>query len=786
MKNNPDCELCGLCNVAQTICIPGRGKRKAEVMVLGEAPSYMDDKSGRIFSGHDSILLSDTLAKFGIRMNDFYLSTVIKCKTPKRSAKASEIKACKPYWQEDLEKIKPKYVLLLGSVALKAVLGKAKITELHGTVVEKDGIKYFPVYHPNIAIRDPRKSGFFETDIRGFVELITKGELKSEHELNFSIVNSMEYLHAMIDTITKSTAVAFDIETNGLDRFAEDAQINIMGMATNYKENRQWIIFLDDWNPQIVKKILQLIVKAIKSTRRKKEVIAQNGKFDNLWLDTHFGVKLPLSFDTMLAAHLIDENNPTGLKSIARRYLKAKPWDVDENTKKGLASRKDLAEYAAWDNYFTLELFPILKELLLSDGPIYHVFRKLSMPVARAYEIVENTGTYLDINKFDKVEKYVEEEVIRTTKELDQSTTLKDVNWRSAQQVRRVLFDEFELIPEGITPGGEPSTAEDNLRRMSSQHSIIETLLEFRGFDKMKSSFIEGWKKRLHNKRWLHPGFKVSGTVTGRPSSSDPNLQQVPRNPMIRSLVSAPPGWTFFEADYSQVELKIAACVSGESEMLRIFQTGGDIHLETASAASGIHPDKIDKETRKKAKAINFGFLYGMGWKKFMDYSRDKYGVVVTEREAKMFRNRFFEKYPELVTWHARMRKRVARCGFVRTLTGRVRHLPEINSPDQGLRAEAERNAINSPVQGFGAEMTLMALVDIAEAFDPDELVVCGTIHDATVGRVRTELAEEKLREVKSMMENPSLLKDFNIDLPVPITVDVSIGNWGEGIEQDW
>ncbi len=249
----------------------------------------------------------------------------------------------------------------------------------------------------------------------------------------------------------------------------------------------------------------------------------------------------------------------------------------------------------------------------------------------------------------------------------------------------------------------------------------------------------------------------------------------------IRSQIGAPDGWEFFEADYSQIELRVAAMLANEKTMLRIFRTGGDIHKATATAVTGIPEDELTSEERKKAKAVNFGFIYGMGWRKFIDYAFTKYDVTLNERQGKEFRRRYFEIYSDLTEWHNKQRRIVHQLGQVRTLTGRIRHLPEIYSPDNDLIAQAERNAINSPVQGFAAELTLMSIIEALRTFSPKDIVISGTIHDAIAGRVRTAVKMKILKQLKAIMESPEILSILGINLTIPIEVEVKTGNWGIG-----
>ncbi len=817
ITGNPNCEDCNLCNVAENVCIMGSGKIPAKIMVIGDTVGFSEDRSGIPFKGKTADLIIKYLLENEVDCSQIYFTHAVKCRTPEgKPPSGKEIKACNQYLKKEIERVKPEFVLTLGATALKAATNKAKIMEIHGNPINhKDGITYFPTFSPGIAMRDPKKAGPLKRDIRRFAQLI-RGENTKKHRLNLTIVDGVNKLKELILDINNCDELAFDIETTGLNRFAEDAEVTMVVISTI---SRDWVVpfnILGSYFNTIESQrlVLQQVIKASKT----KLVIMQNGKFDNLYLEVQYELKLYLGFDTMLAAHLLNENRLLGLKNLAQEELDAHQWDIDLNLKKGQVytaqDLEKLCEYAAWDGYFTIRLKRKFEKQLFEDMSLYNLFWQMVMPVARAYENIEKNGTYINIKKqasvklktqkqmrialrkldnlydnyyrkCDREEWRIKEVELTDPDEAKRLIPIGEVNWNSAAQIGKILFDQLNLTPTGYTPKGKPSTAEDFITRMAGQHPILEPLLDYRHAFKMMSSFIIGWEKRMVNDCYLFPGFRICGTVTGRPSSSDPNLQQVPRNVDIRSQVSAPEGWTFFEIDYSQLELRITANISGEPEMIRIFQSGGDIHTETASAVTGIPVEEITKEQRKAAKAVNFGFIYGMGWRGFRDYAKDKYGVDLTDVQSKTFRKRFFQKYYGLIAWHERQKRIVRSLKQVRTLTGRIRRLPEIDSPDQGLRAEAERNSINSPVQGFGAEFLLMALVDLDKIIDPSEVKICGTIHDALVGRVRNDVGLKWLKTIKETMENPSLMDEFGIDLCVPITADVSLGPWGLGEELD-
>jgi DNA polymerase-1 len=223
--------------------------------------------------------------------------------------------------------------------------------------------------------------------------------------------------------------------------------------------------------------------------------------------------------------------------------------------------------------------------------------------------------------------------------------------------------------------------------------------------------------------------------------------------------------------------------LANDPTMKFIFQTGGDIHTETGIWVSG--KASLTKEERKQAKAVNFGFIYGMGWKKFQTYARDKYDVIFTDKQAKEARRKFFERYATLLAWHEKQRRIVHRQGFVRTMMGRPRHLPTVWSDNEQVSAEAERQAINSPVQGFASDLNLASVVDIHRKFSKKIVRMNSTVHDSTLMWVKTEHAFEVIPQIQKVMEAPSALKKLGVRMTVPIRVDVKIGPWGKGVERD-
>jgi DNA polymerase-1 len=404
------------------------------------------------------------------------------------------------------------------------------------------------------------------------------------------------------------------------------------------------------------------------------------------------------------------------------------------------------------------------------------------MPASHAFEKIEANGVYIDIDRFFALEKKLLKDQERLDAELQ---ALAPINWRSTKQVADVLYNQWHLQIIERTDTGAPSTAEPVIKRLKGQHPGVATLLEYRTTTKTISSFIEGWKKFIGADNRMHPTFNIWGTKTGRLSCADPNLQQVPKDKDIRSLVTAPPGWTFIEADLSQIELRIAAMLAREPTMIAIYKEGKiDLHTYTASIISGKSVDEVTKADRSAAKPVNFGLLYGMQAPTLKEYAYVNYEMELTLEDAVEFREKFFQAYSGLLAWHEEQKQEVRTFGCVKTPVGRIRHLPAIYG-DRKAQAEAERQAINSPVQSFGSDMCVSAIIQLANTLDPAEARIVGNVHDAILLEVRNDKVDEVAAKVKAAMEAPDIiLKKFGVKFPLPIEAEVKISPDGWGTER--
>lgn len=849
LTRDPGCQLCRLHKDAEYVCLLGQGPKQCDVMVIGEAPGAREDDSGKPFVGRSGRLLEEMLEAEGFARADLFITNAVSCRPPdNRTPSKGEVKACRAWLDYQIKSVKPKFVLLLGNTPLLSITGKTGITKQRGHPFEKDGIVYLPTYHPAFILRDETQRATMERDLHLFRSIVDREEIPREDNLKHTIVRTRKDFEAMLEALRND--VSFDIETNSLYpwqthitksvkgrnvRIPEPAKITMIGFGTADGEFSIPVDHVESpWTPEAITEMVAEITPRLKKCR----VICHNGKFDMLWMLVFYGVLWYelMEFDTMLAHYILDENDLHGLKYLAQKFCGAPDWDIDDTGKKGAAPLSKLGLYHGHDLYYTRQLFYLFKKRLSEDFDSKRVFNKILMPCARLFVEVEFDGVFIDVTKFDEAEDYLKEEFDKALEELEEYEPKSELdrkgkptefNWGSPKQLSKLLFEDLKIPVLDRTKTGAASCSESVIKRID--HPCAGALLRFRGAKQQLSFFIEGWKPFLHRKyvkgRWLyflHPSFKLHGTVTGRLSCEHPNLQQVPRDPRIRQLVSAMPGWTLLECDLSQIELRIAAELAGERHMLEAFINRIDVHWLTAireierggalkdlvidtartltqdktlryaeaievllefgpDAAVAVNP--AWKEYRKKAKAINFGYLYGMWWKKFKLYARDNYGVDVTDDQAKDSRIAFFDMYSDYPKWHRRQRRFANQNGYVRSLSGRKRRLPQATMrEDTPERQSAERQAINSPVQSFANELNLMAALQLREEFGRDVVKICGTVHDAILAMVRDDMVPQVTKRLLEIMSAPDLLKEFDIEISVPIEAEAKLGPWSQGI----
>ena len=562
-----------------------------------------------------------------------------------------------------------------------------------------------------------------------------------------------------------------DIETTGLNRFKDEITFIGVELHKDIKQKGKKTFIYDYSRPEDRRKFANLVKKM---KERHVKTVFQNGKFDTLFIEVKMGIKLPIHEDVMLMGTVYDLADKHGLKYMAQKYLHVEDWDI-KNKDKLSGNCEMVVPYLKCDLKYTWELFEFFSIRLNEQQE--HLYRGLLIKAFRMYRDVERNGIYIDLDQFQITKQEYKRKESETLQALKDRY---DINWNSPQQKQDVLFskDKENLPVLKLTPKRQPSADASVMKRLAGKgYELPQLILDYSAVNTLNKMFLNRWEDDAAYDGRIHPSFNLTNVVSGRTSCTDPNLQQVPRNKDIRSLFTAPEGRLFFEADYSQLELRIAAHYSNDPTMLRIYNEGGDIHTMTASLMTGGRTPT--KEERSKAKAVNFGFLYGMSAKKFVEYAYDSYGQTFSNVEAEAYRDAFFAKYSRLLPWHKEQEELCEMLGGVTTLFGRFRKLPKIYSDNKYEHLEAARRAVNTPVQGTGSDILLSAAVEVHKRLSPYGLKICGTVHDSILGEFNAEDEDWIVDEIKSIMAHPRILDDFGIELKVGLEADIGVGPWG-------
>jgi uracil-DNA glycosylase family 4 len=575
------------------------------------------------------------------------------------------------------------------------------------------------------------------------------------------------------------------------------------------------------------------IVRLTRQFRRLMEDPRLQKVGHNFKIDHHFfrqvGVRSKKwTIDTMLFAFLVDENMvEKSLDECVRRWVPAMRGYADTFNATTDKSRMidvpldKMLTYGCGDSDATLRLAKVLYPLVKADPGQWNCYRRVMLPAMSAFmNVVEPEGMTVDVEQLGNLQEALDiraegefEDLLRQVpRAVRRRHVDKGLKFTRPDFVRDILFspEGFNLTPRVFTkstmnlPDAEkvPSTSAKDHLPYFDDVPFVASFMDYQRLAKMRSTYvghpaIDGeeatgfWKYIFEGK--IHPSFLLHRTVTGRSASANPNAQNFPKRgkgsmkevvKAFRRIFRAPPGYKLVEADLSQAELRIAAWMAGDRTMIDLYRNGADIHAMTAAATMGLTLEQfyaLDPETvgmkRFQAKAVNFGFLYGMWWLKFMAYAKTDYGLDYSEREAQHLRSTFFNTYSYLDGWHDDTRQFAHEHGYVRALHGAVRHLPNIYSPDDGVRKESERQAINSPVQRFASDLGLMALGRLTRDAPLEVIRPVGFIHDSVVAIVREDLAEEAAAAIQFYMETPPLYEWFGLTPPIPIISDVALGD---------
>lgn len=599
----------------------------------------------------------------------------------------------------------------------------------------------------------------------------TSIERYNKSYFDYQLIDNEEKRRKIIDLFITKDFISLDTETTGTDPISA----KLVGLSFSVKENQAFYVPI----PQNDKEA-QKIVNEFKPIYENANIlkIGQNIKYDLLVLQ-NYGINLKGKiFDTMIAHYLLQPELHHGMDYMAEVYLNYQTIKIEEligNKGKNQKNMADLSptevyEYACEDADVTLKLKNILEPLLKENG-CEQLFWDIEMPLMPVLAYMERNGVCIDTEGLKETSLLYTSEMKRIEKEIH-ALAGTDFNIASPKQVGEILFDRLKIIDKPKkTKTGQYVTSEEVLESLRSKHEIVEKILEHRGLKKLLGTYIDALPKLINPKTGhIHTSFNQTITATGRLSSSNPNLQNIPvRNEHgkeIRKAFIPEEGCIFFSADYSQIELRIMAHLSGDTNMIEAFREGHDIHAATAAKVFKKSIDEVTREERSKAKTANFGIIYGItafGLAERMNVSRT---------EAKNLIEEYFQTYPKVKEYMNRSIDMARQKGYTETVYHRKCYLRDINSHNAVVRGYAERNAINAPIQGSAADIIKIAMVHIYKRFQEENIrsKMILQVHDELNFSVYPEEKEKVQQIVVEEMEKAYTMK-------VPLEADFGWGN---------
>ncbi len=602
----------------------------------------------------------------------------------------------------------------------------------------------------------------------------TKSTIEHNDHL-YQFVDNPKAQKMLVRNLLQQRVVCFDTETTSLN----ELEAELVGMSFSYKKGLAYYVPLSEDQGEVLQTL-----EIFRPFFEKEDLVkvAHNLKFDYKILRKYDITVKGAMFDTMIAHYLLNPDGRHGMDYLSEIYLGYKPVSIETIIgKKGKnqgnfrdADLRTQTDYAAEDADVTFQLYELFAPQLKKEN-LEDLFFNIEMPLMEVLAKMELAGISLD-------EKWLAQESIDLENDLRQleakifELSGEEFNVNSPKQLGEILFEKLQLDPKAKkTKTGQYATSEDILQKLATKHEIIQHILEYRTYQKLKSTYVDALPSQIEKSdNRVHTNFSQTTAATGRLASVNPNLQNIPirtlRGQQIRGAFVAGEGKKIISADYSQIELRLIAEISGEDNMIKAFQDGEDIHASTAAKLFNIPLEEVSKIQRSQAKTVNFGILYGQGAFALAEQTG------LSRSEAKQMIEAYFETYSKLKAYMADQVKKAREIGYVETILGRKRHLKDISSGNFVVRAHAERNAVNAPIQGSAADVVKMAMIKIQKEFEKEKLQtrMLLQVHDELVFESPVEEVELAINIIKMEMENA-------IETQVPLLVEVGVGeNWLE------
>ncbi len=837
-----NCRLCPLHMEAKNVCIEGDGDLTAPIWIVGEAPGANEDEQGRPFVGASGSLLRQWIAEAGLPEDQIRITNAVRCRPPgNRKPTAGERRTCAGnYLLAEIEEFKPDYIITAGGTSMN-VFRPGAITRQRGTphqidvkrektytrtfkngrapeeVVRTEVVHQttlFPIIHPAAALYDRSNEPLIRDDLKTFARVIARRqEEEAAEEPDYRAITTVDGLKRTWKELKDAPVLAVDIEAQGFPNAFDPRHRDwrLLSISFSPRPGVARVVAIDHPDvpvgPDYARIARDLLTRLL--TDEKRKLVYHNGLFDVTCLTYYLKTEVRITFDTMVAAYVINENRPLGLKDLAKKYCGA--TDYAENINWGtkatgplIPAWDDLWFYNGRDTDYTLRVYEYFKARLEMLPVLRRLFTRLLMPALRALVRLRLNGLWIDRERLvermrenERLMQAAEGDFLEHVPERSDGIPRSKFNINSTDHLRWFLFEHLGLPAVKMTPTGKLSTDKDVISYLdeNSPHPALSALVRYRLRKRYATTYMEKWYRESSEDGWAYPQYNLAGReehgeaqtapVTGRLSG---DYQQIPRDKFLRSIFGAPPGWKFIECDLSQIEVRLVAHAAKDPTLIRIYREGGDVHRITAARLLDKESADVQSNERTLSKAVVFGFLYGMQPPKFANYARTNYGLVLSQQDAVKFRNIFFKTYPTIEKWHKRMARTVVERKRVCSPIGRFRRLPNIDSDDYKVVSDTLLQAVNAPIQGFGSDLMLMGLIQLDEevrrvnaklGYESAKIVF--TMHDAICIIAREEHAEWWAKRMKKIMANPPLREWFGVDLLVPLDADYSIGqHWKE------
>ena len=626
---------------------------------------------------------------------------------------------------------------------------------------------------------------FTELEFKGWIsELSEHNTPEVEVAKSYHTILSEQDFQQWLVKLQQAPLIAFDTETTSLDYM----QAELVGLSFAIQANQAIYIPLahDDLTDADIQQqlprdwVLTQLKPLLESEQHLK--VGQNLKYDSHIL-LHYGIQLRgIAFDTMLESYVLDSMATRhDMDSLSLKYLGRKTISFEDIAGKGKNQLtfnqipiQQATQYAAEDADITLQLHQNLWPKLEAIPALSKVLQTIEMPLLPVLTRMEHTGILLDSQQLHQQSQELQE-LCQTIEQQAYQLAGETFNLNSPKQLQAILFDKLGIPPLKKTPTGQASTAEPILQELALEHELPALIMQYRSMSKLKSTYTEALPKQICSKTGrVHTSYHQAVASTGRLSSSDPNLQNIPirteQGRRVRKAFIAPAGYKILAADYSQIELRIMAHLSGDQGLLSAFAQGADIHKATAAEVFDTPLEQVSSDQRRSAKAINFGLIYGMS----------AFGLAkqlhIGRHDAQRYVDRYFEKYPGVKQYMDNIRSQAAADGYVETIFGRRLYLPDIHSKNGQIRQAAERTAINAPMQGSAADIIKIAMVALDKRLQESTIDarMLMQVHDELVFEVKETEVQALTALVKETMESAA-------SLDVALIVDIGIGdNWDE------